>query len=120
MSVTIRTNRHWREFSDRYDVPPAVLKDQFDYQLDGFVCWHCDERSETSGHCHQCGADQEPYSDTTDGFFCYLGFWYHLDQFMRSDQFEDWHGFAADSFFSGVAIRLSDDGERYQVATVLA
>jgi hypothetical protein len=90
------TNRHWREFRYRWEVPADVLADQFDYQ------------------------DPE---ETFDGFFHYRGCWYHLDQFMRCPGDLDtagWHGFAPDSFFSGVAIRLSDDGERYQIATIIA
>lgn len=33
------------------------------------------------------------------------------------DVMSAWHGYHGDSYFSGVLIRLSDDGERYQVAT---
>jgi hypothetical protein len=32
----------------------------------------------------------------------------------------NWQGWQADSFFSGVAIELSDDCEQYKVATVIA
>jgi hypothetical protein len=94
MELTIRTNHHRRQFVYRCDVPEAVLATEFDYQ------------------------DPE---ETTDGFFCYRGFWYHLDQFMYCEPGEalatlGWHGFAGDSAFSGVAIRVLDDGETYQIA----
>ena len=32
---------------------------------------------------------------------------------------ENWHGYVSDSFFSGVLVRLSDDGEQYQAATYI-
>jgi len=81
------TNNHWRQFRYRDEVPAKVLADQFDYQ---------DE-------------------DTTDGYFEYKGYWYHLDMFMRCSG--DWEGSHGDSAFSGVMIRLSQDCEEYQVAT---
>ena len=50
----------------------------------------------------------------------YKGWPFALDQFMRiehSSELKDWHGIHNDTFFSGVLIRLSDDGEKYQIAT---
>ena len=91
--MRIISNHQWRDFTYRYDVPASVLADQFDYQ------------------------DAE---EALDGFFCYRGCWYHLDGFMRSESVPGYDGFAADSFFSGVAIKVSSDGEQYQVATVIA
>lgn len=94
--MKIRTNHHWRQFTYAWDVPAAVLADQFDYQ------------------------DREV---VLDGFFCYRGIWYHLDQFMRWTCPQDyspenyWTGYASESFFSGVLVKLSDGGEEYQVAT---
>lgn len=95
MKVTIKSNRQWRNFTYRYDVPARVLADQFDYQ------------------------DED---ETIDGFFSYRGHWYHIDQFMRIGETEaspmsEWDGYAGDSYFSGVLIKLSDDGEQYQVGT---
>ena len=90
--VTIKTNRRWRDLVYRHDVPAKVLADQFDYQ------------------------DAE---DIIDGFLCYRGRWYHLDQFTRSSggPLAEWDGVHNDSYFSGIAIKVSQDGERYQVAT---
>ena len=93
-NVQITTNHHSRDFVFRDEVPADVLADQFDYHDD----------------------------DVIDGYFCYRGIWYHLDQFTRRDIDGRgyWHGFHADSFYSGIAIRLSDDGESYIVGTVIA
>lgn len=100
MDLKITTNNHNRKFSYRYEVPASILEDQFDYQ------------------------DPE---DITDGFFKYKGYWYHTDQFMSlpaviseiwapDSPMRSWHGVLNDSMCSGVLIRLSDDGEEYQVA----
>jgi len=99
MTVTIKTDHKWKPFAYRNEVPAKVLSSQFDYQ------------------------DED---EAIDGFFCYRGYWYHLDQFMNistdewSGMLKDWHGFHGDTFFSGIAIKLSKDGETYQVATVYA
>ncbi len=96
--VTIRTNNHWRQFKYRDEVPAAVLADQFD--------WTNDAHAE--------------HGDYSDGFIQYRGFWYHLGDFMahRHGEFGGkWHGSHGDSFFSGVLIELSDDGEEYRIAT---
>jgi hypothetical protein len=98
--LTIKTDHKWKAFRYRNEVPRRVLERDFDYQ------------------------DED---DATDGFFKYRGVWYHLDQFMRfgfpfgghpeDSPFKDWHAYAGDSFFSGVVIRVSSDGEQYQVGT---
>jgi hypothetical protein len=89
--TTVRTNNHSRHFVYRHDVPAEVLADQFDYLDD----------------------------DQNDGFFKYLGTWYHTSQFtlLRNapEAFEGWDGIHNESFFSGVVIDLSDDGEEYRV-----
>ena len=96
MSTTkIRTNNHWREFKPRCEVPDKVLASQFDWTDDDF----------------------EKHGDYSDGFIQYHGHWYHLGDFMRDKHFEGWDGVAADGFFSGVVISLSDDGERYKIGT---
>lgn len=91
--LTIKTDNKWHGFKYRNEVPAKVLKDQFDYQ---------DE-------------------DISDNFFKFKGTWYHTDQFMRLDdrngEMKGWDGYAGDSYFSGVLIKLSSDGERYKVAT---
>ena len=101
--VQIRTNYHERQFVYRYDVPAKILSSQFDY-LD---------------------------EDTFDGFFKYRNHWYHLTDFMglpagiseiwdTDSPLRDWDGYASDSFFSGVLIKVSEDCETYQVATYIS
>lgn len=97
MTLQITTNNHERFFSYRYDVPEGILQEQFDYQ------------------------DPE---ETHDGFFKFKGYWYHLDQFMRIDKnapegFQGWHGYHADSFYSGVLIKVSERYRAYKVATYI-
>lgn len=90
--VTIKTNRQWRDFVYRHDVPAKILADQFD---------HLSE------------------DDSLDGFFCYRGHWYHTSDFMHVDAktFPGWDGYHGDSYFSGVLIKIDSDGERYRVGT---
>lgn len=86
------SNYNWRQFCYRDEVPADVLASEFDYQ------------------------DPE---ETTDGFFCYRGIWYHIDQFERRGiGVGKWQGAHCDSFFSGVVICISDDGESYQIGSV--
>ena len=95
--LRITTNGHWRDFIYRMDVPASVLADQFDWT---------DEAHEEHG-------------DYSDGFISYRGCWYHLGDFMAGG-IEGWHGAHGDSYFSGVVIRLSDDGEQYQIGTYIS
>ena len=94
--MEITTNNHWREFKYSYEVPTDVIE------------WkdHLDE------------------IDRHDGWINYRGHWYHISDFLRisnaSDEMSEWHGYSSDSFFSGVLIRLSDDGESYQIATYIS
>jgi hypothetical protein len=93
MSLTIKTDHKWRDLVYRFDVPAKVLADQFDYQ------------------------DAE---EILDGFFYYRGYWYHLDDFMAVNghgDLKDWDGYSCDSYFSGVLIKLSSDGEQIKIGT---
>lgn len=95
MSLEIRTNHHWRQFLYRNEVPQAIL--------DSDLNW-CDDE---------------------DNFIKYNNWYYSLSEFMRVDENNpfhslDWHGHKGDSYFSGVLIRVSDDGEEYQIATYLS
>ena len=96
--MKIITDHKWKPFTYRCDVPESILGDQFD--------WTNEE-------------------EHTDGFFKYRKWWYHLGDFMRVDpviqnEMKEWHGIAHDSYFSGVLIKLSDDGEEYMIATVFS
>jgi hypothetical protein len=59
------------------------------------------------------------WTDSDDGFFQYRGCWYHISMFMKT-AIEEWHGIHNDSAFSGVLIQVSDDGEQYKIATIIA
>ena len=56
-------------------------------------------------------------------FFRYRGHIYDPGDFLRTGQsewcpFKDkWDGYISDSYFSGVLIKYSEDGEQYQVGT---
>jgi hypothetical protein len=96
MTLTIKTNHQWRDLVYRSDVPAKVLADQFDYQ------------------------DAE---ETTDGFFYYRDYWYHLDGFMRIENNPDlkgWDAYASDSYFSGVLIKFSDDCEQIKIGRYMS
>jgi hypothetical protein len=92
----VNTDHKWKQFKYRDDVPRGVLASQFDYQ---------DE-------------------DVIDGYFKYYGDWYHLDQFERVPKADGekgglsgWDGVHHTSWSTGVLIKLSPDGEEYQVGT---
>jgi hypothetical protein len=97
--MQIRTDHKRRFFAYRSEVPEKVLADQF-------------------AHLNE--------DDAIDGFFRYRGHWYHLSDFLRfsdsalAEDFEGWDGYHSDSVFSGVLVKVSRDGEKYQVATYLA
>jgi len=94
MNVTIKTNHQWRNLAYRHDVPADILENDFGYQ----------------------NADE-----TLDGFFCYRGHWYHLDQFMSislgNRALAGWDGQLSDSYFSGIVIKMSRDCEQIKIGT---
>lgn len=99
--MKVYTNNHWRDFEYRCDVPSKILETHFDWTNDA----------------------HEEHGDYSDGFFFYRGYWYHLSEFTgTSGELAEsgWHGYKGDSLFSGVAIRLSEDGEQFQVGTIVA
>lgn len=66
------------------------------------------------------------YLDDIDShdFFRYRGIVYDPSEFMHTDfapdEIKAWDGFNTDTFFSGVAIRYTDDLEQIVVATIYA
>ena len=94
MSKTIvRTNNHWNDFKYYYEVPQKVLDDQFDWM-------------------------ENPDEYT---FLKYKNFWYSLSDFVRWENPDfDYDGILPDSFFSGIVIKLSPDGEQYKIGTIFA
>ena len=93
--MNIITNHAVRFFKFRDEVPARILAQDFGH-LDA------DE---------SCGE-----------FIQYRRQWYHLSDFLRtSGQLADmgYQGVVADSYYSGVALRVSNDGETYKIATIL-
>lgn len=80
--MKIKTNNHPRDILSWYDLTPAERK-EFDYLEEG-----------------------------EGSFFRYKGWVYDLGEFMRVDHTaipDKWHGYASDSYFSGVLVRYTSD-----------
>ena len=97
MKTEIITDHKWKQFKYGYEVPEKV-KNDFD--------WLEEEEKD-------------------DGWIYYRKNWYHESDFMRIDNNNPfyslgWHGYHSDSFFSGVLIQISDDGEGYKIATYIS
>jgi len=92
MTAHISTNGQERFLMDAYQVPAEILADQFDYLEEG-----------------------------EGSFFQYRGCWYEMGDFMTTQgstqALGDWDGYRSDSYFSGVLIKLSNDGESIKVGT---
>ena len=94
--MTIITNNHPRDllsFSDFSEPAQNQLRRDFDWLAD---------------------------IEIQDGFFSYRGSTYHLSEFMRDGCPDGWDGVAADSYFSGVVVRLSPDCEAVTVGLWLS
>lgn len=62
------------------------------------------------------------WADQDAQFVRYKGRVYCLDEFAiasTSDNFKGWDGYVGDSFFSGVVIKISSDGERAKMGTYM-
>ena len=90
----IVTDHKWRSFKFGYEVPAKIRQSDFDWLEEG---------------------------EEFDGFINYRGRWYHLSEFMRIEDktsplhVADWQGYHSDSYSSGTVIKVSPDGERYQI-----
>lgn len=82
--VTIITNNQPRDILYGFQLPKKYRK-EFDYLTD------------------------EEYAD--QAFFIYKKQAYALIDFLRSDSYKDWDGACSDSFFSGVLIKIVNDGD---------
>lgn len=82
--MEIRTNNVPRLLKYGYEMPEN-LRTEFDY------------------------IEEEDFA--THDFFIFKGQWYDLAEFMRcdSEHFKGWDGYASDSYFSGVLVRILDD-----------
>jgi hypothetical protein len=100
--ITIRTNNVPRDVIEAYELT-AEERAQFDY-----IDWPAVDRLEESPQ-----------------FFRYKGELHDLGEFMvwdnpASPTRGEWDGFRSDSYFSGLAVRYVDDGERVVVAMVMS
>lgn len=90
--VTIVTNHHFRDFLYYNELPENLKED---------VSWIADSEEQVF-----------------ERIAVYKGNAYPLSEFTRINNipaFEGWHGYIADTFFSGVLIKISEDGDFYQI-----
>ena len=88
--MQITTNHHVRPLLAAHELPAGVQEEYFDYIP----------------------------ADSEDGpqFFQYRGWWYDTNEFTRSEgdlKISGWDGIQADSVWSGIAVRLSDNEGHY-------
>ena len=100
----IITDNKWKNFKYGNEVPKSVLKDQF---------------------LHLSDSENVDELEWMDGFINYRKNWYHTSDFMVTEAGGElakkgFNGIHGDSFFSGVAIQIADDGEQYKIALVLS
>jgi hypothetical protein len=93
--MEIKTNNHWRLFLNGNQLPKHVRK-QFDHLSDEEF---------------NCGS-----------FVKYKGYFYEMSDFLRLSvgnltTTQNWDGYHADSYWSGVLIKVSPDGDHYKIAT---
>jgi hypothetical protein len=93
MAVRIKTDNKWRMFKYGYELPKKCRK-EFDWMSD------------------------EEYS--THSFAYYRKRYYALGEFMVFTEKNAWDGYIADSYFSGIVIKLSKDGDRYKIGLYLS
>ena len=67
-------------------------------------------------------AELDYIKDEYESVLVYRGHPYALCDFMRPDSglFPGWDGYSSDSFFSGVVIKISGDGDQYQIGTYIS
>ncbi len=94
--MEIITDYKWKNFKDRSEIPELILEEEFNWLTE-----------------HEC-----------NGFICYKKEWYHLSEFLstcKNKGFPDnWQGYSSDSFFSGIVIEISNDGEMYRIGTYIS
>ncbi len=96
--MKIITDHKWKNFLFGYELP-ATVKTDFDY----------------------IDADEIESHD----FIKYRGVFYDPSDIMRIEETSPlalfgYHGCHGDSYFSGILIKISDDGEQYQIATYIS
>ena len=97
MSLEISTDNKWKNLLYGNEVPKKILDSEFYYM------------------------DDPEASD----FIKYRGNYYNASDFMRISPdmpaaMKKWDGYLSDSFFSGILIKLSDDGDQYKIGTYMS
>lgn len=107
MSVTIKSNNRWRNLLYGYELP-AQWRKEFD--------WMEDEEYENALFV-KVGVGEGRKKNNV---------WYYaLNEFMRVPKihsedgpaFAKWDGYMNDTYFSGVLVKVSSDGEQYKIGT---
>lgn len=95
--IKVTTDHKWKSFLYAHELTRKERK-QFDYM------------------------SEEDFQGAT--FVRYRGCVYNLCDFMRTEHapepLSEWHGYASDSYFSGVVIQLSPDCEQYRIGTYIS
>ena len=91
----IISNHHWHNFLYGYELTEKEKLD-FDYM------------------------DEDTIS--SNSFLRYRNCVYALSDFMcgNENDLKGWHGYTAELWFSGTLIKVSDDGEQYQIGTYVS
>lgn len=85
--MVVTTDNKWKDFQYRHDVPDKILRENFAHLKDEY-----------------------------DGFFHYRDAWYHISDFSTFDRTlggKRWDGYAPDTYFSGVLIRIPQTREEF-------
>ena len=97
--MKVKSNYQWRQFIHRDEVPDSILESEFDHLNEDHL-----------------------YEKVSDGFFQYKGIWYHVSNFLvfpANNPGTPWEGYYNLTAFNSVVLRVSDDGETYQVGITL-
>jgi len=108
--LQIITNRHWHYFLYGYELTKKE-RDEFDYLSDDEINEHSFLRYR--GQVYILSDFERTPSNTVA-----YRYWSRMQ--CEHPEWSDWQAYQSDSFFSGIVIRLSDDGEQYQIGTYLS
>lgn len=98
--MKIISDKKWHNFLYGYEVPKKIINSFFDY----------------------LSADEID----SGSFLKYKDRYYYMGEFqttsgLSTDAFmKNWDGYASDSFFSGVLIKISQDGEQYKIGRYIS
>ena len=95
--MQVISNFNWRNFIYGYELPESVRAD-FDY------------------------LDDDEFA--TRDFIKYRGVYYDTCEILRVPETDSelsyWDGYSPDTYFSGIVVKFSDDGEQYQIGRYLS